>query len=96
MSVIDTETSWLVDDVPLNSFCRNVDELDSKFGTPPVRGNNSLVSYRNGNLWMPKTPDTRTKNIGMWISGPGENGEITAIGKERQFANDMMERQRLL
>lgn len=96
MPLIDTETSWLVDDVPLNSFCRNVDDLTSKYGTPPLRGSNSLVSYRNGNLWMPKTPDVYTKQLGMWISGRGENGEVTAIGKELQFQKNMHELQRLL
>jgi hypothetical protein len=96
MPLIDTETSWLVDDVPIQNFCRNVEELGSKYGAPSVRGENSKVSYRNGNIWMPKTPDSRTIPIGMWISGRGTDGEITAIGKERQFHKNMAELQNLL
>lgn len=96
MPLIDTETSWLVDGVPLQSFCYNVEELDSKYGVPPVRGDNSLVSYRNGNLWLPKTPDAYTKSFGMWVSGRGANGEVTALGKELQFQKNMHELQRRL
>lgn len=100
MTVLGPErlaTSWEVDDTPLQTVCSQVVSLDSKYGLPSLRGDDSLVAYRRGKRWRPKTPDSRIVPLGMWVTGTDPaTGVAPAIGRERQFHANMTALQRLL
>lgn len=66
----DDPELWFVDDVPLNTLGYNISSWGATRQAPPgLRGADYVVPYRPGTVWNPKTMDSGTITLGMWVQG---------------------------
>ena len=85
-----TEVSWEIDNVPLQTYCSNVETVAGKYGIGGLRGSNLPVAYRSGHTWKRKYAEPRTIPLMMWVADWDPNtGDVSAIGRERQFHKNM-------
>jgi hypothetical protein len=81
-----TETVWSVDGVSLQTYAYNITSLgNDRKSPPPLRGDNILVPYRPGSVWVPRVPDSKVITLGMWVQGSDEDGKQTTEGARRTF-----------
>lgn len=73
-----TETFWEIDGVSLQTMAFNIATLGGdRMAPPPVRGDDLVVPYRPGALWVPKVVDKRVVTLGFWVIGADEDGFIS-------------------
>lgn len=72
-----TQTYWSVDGESLQTFAFNISLLGGDRDAPPaLRGSDINVPYLPGSVWTPRTPESRTITLGMWVAGANEDGTI--------------------
>lgn len=77
MATTTTSELLTVDGLPLNSFAYNISTGTGREGVAPIRGTNTQVLGRTGELYTPmKAIDVGTLTITMWISGCNTDGSI--------------------
>lgn len=75
---VTTAEWWDIDGVPLNKFGWNVETVGgSRYGVPPMRGTDTTYPYVQGQEWRPKTPDSRTVTLAMWVTGVDPDTGVT-------------------
>lgn len=79
---------WDVDGVSLQTLAQNISTLGgSRWGVPPLRGENIQIPGRPGALWQPKIADSRTLTLAMWVRGTDANGNVSGDPKQTFTAN---------
>lgn len=72
-----TEVYWDVDGVSLQTYAFNIQTLGGDRMAPPsLRGDDLIVPYMPGSIWMPKVPESRILTLGMWVIGAEEDGSM--------------------
>lgn len=80
-----TDQYWSVDGVSLHTLAQNIESLAGRQLPPPMRGEDILIPYRVGEIFVPKTAGSRILTLGMWIRGNDANGAIPAGGTQNTF-----------
>lgn len=93
-----TETYWDVDGVSLQTYAQNITTIGGDRMAPPeVRGEDTTVPYRPGQMFNPKTPDAHIISLGMWIAGADEDGNPpTDMSGRRLFQENWRQLRKLL
>jgi hypothetical protein len=82
--------TWTIDGVPLLSLAADVQRLDSEV-VPPFRGEDRQYAFRPGREFRPRTTDSRSITLGLWLFGQDGPGSTAAAylanyaGAERQL-----------
>jgi hypothetical protein len=82
--------TWTIDGVPLLSLAADVQRIDSALA-PPLRGSDRQYAFRPGAEFRPRTTDSRTITLGLWLLGQDGAGSTPAdyeanyAGAERQL-----------
>lgn len=72
-----TETFWSADGVSLQTYATNIATLGGdRLAPPPLRGDDIVVPYRPGSVYVPKVVDKRIITLGMWVIGANPDGSI--------------------
>lgn len=93
-----TETYWEVDGVSLQTYAWNI-TTGGRDRTPsiPLRGDNLVVPYAPGAVFMKKIPDSRSLTLRMWVQGSNANGTIPTEHYTRQlYEKNVRDLRRLL
>lgn len=69
-----TEETWKVNGTTLNTLAYNIETLSGREGIPPRRGENIVIPYMSGRLWVPKVADERPLTLAMWVQDKDVNG----------------------
>ena len=81
-----TETFWSVDGVSLQTMAFNIVTLGGDRMAPPtVRGDNIVVPYRPGSVFVPKMVDKHVITLGMWVTGANQDGSISQTESARRI-----------
>lgn len=81
-----TATYWDIDGVSLNTYAHNITTLGGgRTNTPPLRGENVTVPYRRGQLYLPKTADSRDITLAMWVAGRKSDGTFESYSVQEKF-----------
>lgn len=76
-----TQTYWDINGVPLNTYAFNISTLGGgRTNVPTLRGTDVVIPYRRGELFVPKTADSRDITLSMWVNGMDEDGNPPADG----------------
>lgn len=71
------ETYWDVDGISLQTYAFNIETIGGeRQAPPPVRGEDLVVPYLPGSIFVPKVPDKRVITLMMWVIGANEDGTI--------------------
>lgn len=82
--------TWAIDGVPLSSLAGDVQRLDPDV-VPPLRGEGRQYAFRPGREFRPRTVDSRSITLGLWLFGQDGPGSTSAdymanyAGAERQL-----------
>lgn len=77
---------WDVNGVSLNQYCHAIKTYGgSRLAVPKLRGDNSLLPFRHGRMFKPKTPDSRVITLAMWVAGIDPSTDIPATNQKVQF-----------
>lgn len=89
-----TETYWEADNQSLQTFARNIETLGgSRGGVPSMRGEDIVIPYMPGEVWVPKVAGSRTLTLAMWVRNTDVNG---VKGGKAQFQANWSDLQQLL
>lgn len=73
----ERETSWLIDGVPLSTFCWDVKTKGgSRAKPPPLRGEDTTIPFSPGKLDAGRVPDARLMDLQMWVTGAAQDGRV--------------------
>lgn len=73
----ERDTAWLIDGVPLSTFCWDVKTKGgSRAKPPPLRGTDTTVPFAPGQLDAGRIPDARTVDLQMWVTGAAKDGRV--------------------
>lgn len=86
---------FTVNGTSLYTLAYNVWTLAGRENIPPVVGANVSIPYRDGEIWIPKTFDSRTLTLGMWVKGTDVNGNVPSQGTRAQFNTNLRTLKRL-
>lgn len=79
-----TDVYWEVDGESLQTYAHNIVSWGGDREAPPsLRGGDLTIPYAPGRTWLPRTPDSRTVTLGMWVTGANPDGTIPADGDQR-------------
>lgn len=79
-----TDTFWEADGKSLQTYAYNIQSWGGDRETPPaLRGGNIIVPGAPGQVFVPKTPDSRVMTLGMWVQGCTEDGFAPTSGNRR-------------
>jgi len=90
-----TDTYWDVDGVSLQTFAQNIETLGSRDVPPKYRGDDITIPYMEGQLWVPKVPDSRIIPLGMWVRGANSDDSVDRDAR-RIYDDNWRNLQRLL
>lgn len=79
-----TEETWAVGSTVLNTYAYNIEQLTGREGIPPRRGENLVIPYAKGRLWMPKIEDERHLSLGMWVRDTDSAGVLPSTDQARR------------
>lgn len=83
-----TDKYWSADGVSLQTFARNISTLGgSRRGVPNLRGEDITIPYMPGQIWQPKTADSRTLSLAMWVRGTDDDGNYLDSSGDQFDAN---------
>lgn len=94
-----TEVYWEADGTSLHTHARNITTRGHGLTKPaPFRGEDITIPYRVGQVYQPKTPDSRLLTLDMWVKGTDDNGVIpaTATLKRAQYDQNLSQLIKLL
>jgi hypothetical protein len=89
-----TDTYWDVNGVSLQTLARNIETLAELDSPPEGRGENIVVPYRTGELFVPKTMGSRILPFKMWVRGTDDNGRVT--NRKNQYDDNWRQLRNLL
>lgn len=89
-----TDQYWSVNGESLQTLAFNVTTLGGKFQTPPLRGEDRQFAYKHGAAHRPRTFDSQSLVLGMWVVGADESGQVPE-DREYLFRANMKKLQRL-
>jgi len=88
--------TWTVDGTLLNRMAYNIETFTGRSSTPPVRGDNVRIPYREGSLWQPKMFDENKVLLSMFILGCNPDGTMpTTHSRRAQFNKNLEQLQKL-
>lgn len=89
---------WAVDGKSLQTYAFNIASWGASRQAPPLfRGENIMVPHRPGTVHIPKTVDSRTLTLGMWVLGAEKDGsKPVSLSRRRKFETNWRELRRLL
>jgi hypothetical protein len=74
-----TTTYWDLDGTSLETYAWNIETRSGSLrGTPPPRGNNQVIPFRAGQVYVPKYRDSRIITFPMWVIGQEADGTVPA------------------
>lgn len=77
---------WDINGVSLNQYCYAIKTYGgSRLAVPKLRGENSLLPFRHGRIFKPKTPDSRVMTLAMWVAGIDPSTDMPATNQNTQF-----------
>lgn len=77
---------WDINGVSLNQYCYAIKTYGgSRLAVPKLRGENSLLPFRHGRIFKPKTPDSRVMTLAMWVAGIDPSTNMPATNQNTQF-----------
>lgn len=71
---VTTEETWKVNGTVLNTLAYNIATWSGREGIPPRRGENIVIPFMAGRLWVPKLPDERPIILAMWVQDKDVDG----------------------
>lgn len=81
-----TQEYWDVNGVSLNQYCHAIKTYGgSRLAVPKLRGENSLLPFRHGRVYKPKTPDSKVITLAMWVAGIDPTSNQPAENQKVQF-----------
>lgn len=78
-----TDLRVIFDGTDLNEHAFAIGTAGWKFTMPPQRGENVVVPYRDGRIWVPKRYDQRRLDLPMFVIGAELDGSIPAAKSQR-------------
>lgn len=81
---VTTEEEWKVNGTTLNTFAFNIETLSGRDNIPPRRGDNIIIPYRPGRLWVEKQPDERPLTLAMWVKDSDADGVRASTSTARR------------
>lgn len=87
-----TETYWSVDGTSLQTLAYNIQTWGGSVQALPMfRGADVTVPSRPGQIWQPKTPDSRTLSFDMWVQGSDVDGKPpVSMTMRKQFEENWL------
>ncbi len=79
-----TETYWSVNGVSLQTLGFNI-STQGGHEPPPLRGDDTTIPYRVGQVLSDRIPDSRTEPFKMWAIGLSEDGLQGAYGPRAEY-----------
>ena len=64
-----TETYWSVGEESLHTFARSIQSLNGLMAPPEFRGEDVMIPYLPGEVWVPKVPGARYLSLGITLLG---------------------------
>lgn len=85
-----TEETWKVNGTLLNTYAYNIETLNGREGIPPRRGQNVVIPFKPGRLWVPKIPDERPLTLAMWVNDADVDGVYasTEVARRAQLRDN--------
>ena len=96
---ITTDTYWEAQGTALNTYAYNISTLGSdRDNVPPLRGDDIVIPFRPGQLFIPKQVDSRTITLAMWVQGCNTDGTIPRTGSAQRalYEKNLRKLRRLL
>ena len=69
MPVNTTDTYWAADGESLHTFAHSIESLGGLMKGVGLRGDDTLIPFKPGEVWEPKVPGPQVLNLGMWVRG---------------------------
>lgn len=79
-----TEEEWKINGTTLNTLAYNIETLSGRFNIPPRRGENVVIPYAPGRLWVEKIPDQRPLTLAMWVRDANTSGVVPSTEQARR------------
>lgn len=79
-----TDIYWSVNGVSLQTLGFNISTRGGH-EPPPLRGEDTLIPYRPGQILEERMPDSRTLPFKMWAIGMDEDGLVGAYGPRSEY-----------
>lgn len=77
-----TDTYWEADGQSLHTYAASIETL-SGMGVPSFRGDDFVVPFRPGQVWVPKTVDSNTLTLAMWLRGVSPSAGPGAVAETK-------------
>lgn len=84
-----SEEYWDVNGTSLNQYCWAIKTLGgSRLAVPKLRGDNTLLPFRDGRLFRSKYADSRVITLAMWVAGINPDTDMPATYNQAVQFND--------
>src|SRR5262245_27937097 len=93
--MLTTDEYWEVDGIDLHTLAFNIESLNGRLRVPTLRGQDIVIPYAVGEMFVPKVTGSRILTLRMWIQGADADGNIPS-NRQAQFEENWRTLHRLL
>lgn len=87
---------WEINGVSLNQYCWAIKTIGgSRLSVPKLRGDNTLLPFRDGRMYRTKNADSRVITLAMWVAGVDPATDQPANNQKVQFNDNWKSLQKL-
>lgn len=84
-----SEEYWEIDGVSLNQYCWAIKSVGgSRLAVPKLRGDNTLLPFRDGRAFRSKNADSRVITLAMYVAGIDPSTDQPHTSKQKVQFND--------
>jgi hypothetical protein len=84
-----SEEYWEIDGVSLNQYCWAIKSVGgSRLAVPKLRGDNTLLPFRDGRSFRSKNADSRVITLAMYVAGIDPSTDQPHTSKQKVQFND--------
>lgn len=91
----NTETYWDINGQSLHTFARSIETLGG-IGIPNYRGDDYVIPYRPGEVWVPKELGSNVITLAMWLRGIPQDANADSAANKAQYQSNWNDLIRLL